>query len=89
MKDKQLSSLADNLISSVIRNKTDCFDETVVVFPNLIIEQWFKAYWLKTQNDNVLMNVSFKTLNEIMPKIIEGRNYKVISKSNLKILHYY
>ena len=86
MKDKQLSSLADNLISSVIRNKTDCFDETVVVFPNLIIEQWFKAYWLKTQNDNVLMNVSFKTLNEIMPKIIEGRNYKVISKSNLKIL---
>lgn len=86
MKEKQLSLLADNLISSVIQNKTDCFDETIVVFPNLIIQQWFKSYWLKTQKDNVLMNVSFKTLNEIMPKIIDGKNYKLISKSNLKIL---
>ncbi len=82
MHQQTLSLLADTLISK-IKEKTDCFETTTIVFPNIVSEQFFKSYWLKTQNDNVLMNVEFKRINDVLPSLVDQPNYKLINKSNL------
>ena len=83
MKAKQIINLADELIKN-IKSKNDCFETTTIVFPNSIVEQWFKAHWLKTQGDSVLMNVEFKKLNEALSQLVEQPKYKLINQSTLK-----
>jgi len=79
-----LSELADLLCKEInSRSSGDCFKTIHIVFPNLKIQQWFKAYWLNTQGDAVLLNVSFETLDSILPLITENK-YKLISSNNLR-----
>ncbi|MCR5506043.1 MAG: exodeoxyribonuclease V subunit gamma [Bacilli bacterium] len=83
MKERQLTILADALIKE-IKDKKDPFVTTTIVFPNVFIKQWFTAYWLKNQGDNVLMNVEYKTLNEALNLIVMQPNYYLISPGALK-----
>ena len=79
-----LSELADLLCDEInSRSSVDCFKTIHLVFPNLKIQQWFKAYWLNTQGDAVLLNVSFETLDSILPLITDNK-YKLISSNNLR-----
>lgn len=56
-----LNLLADDLIKEIQLNKNP-FDTVYIICPNLLVEQWFKSYWLKSTN-KVLMNVKFYRLN--------------------------
>lgn len=79
-----LNELADLLCKEInSRSSGDCFKTIHLVFPNLKIQQWFKAYWLNTQGDAVLLNVSYETLDSILPLITENK-YKLISSNNLR-----
>ena len=77
-----LRELAD-ILCNKINSRSDCFQTIHIVFPNLKIQQWFKAYWLDTQKDAVLLNVSFETLDSVLPLITENR-HKLISANNLR-----
>ena len=78
-----LYQLADSLFLD-IKNKRDPFTTTTVVCPNILMQQWLKTYWLKTQSENVLMNVCFKSLNEVIPDLVVQKNYKLIKRNNLR-----
>lgn len=82
MKKNRLLELA-NLLIDKIKSQEDCFSTITVVFPNVFIEQWFKTYWLKTQKNDVMMNVEFKQLNDILPELVTKSNYKLIKKNSL------
>ena len=83
MKSSKLTELADSLFT-IIKGKTDCFDTTTIVVPNVLISQWLKSYWLKTEGENVLMNVEFKSFNDVFPYLVEQEQYKLIKHSDLK-----
>lgn len=70
----KLNILADKLIDK-INQRTNLFDDFVIVTPSLKVEQWFKAYWLKNQ-DNVLMNVKFIRINKFFSDILKIDNIK-------------
>lgn len=78
-----LYQLADSLFLE-IKSKRDPFAMTTVVCPNILMQQWLKAYWLKTQSENVLMNVCFKSLNDVIPELVDQKNYKLIKRNNLR-----
>lgn len=84
MEGKNLCLLADNLISLLKGYKNDFFDTKIIVFPSIVVEQWFKSYFLKTQGENVLMNVEYKTIKDILPLLCKKKNFKLISHSDLK-----
>lgn len=84
MEEKNLCLLADNLISLLKENKNNFFDTKIIVFPSIVVEQWFKSYFLKTQGENVLMNVEYKTIKDILPLLCKKKNFKLISHSDLK-----
>ena len=79
----KLSELADSLFSLIKQNK-DPFLTFTVVCPNIMMQQWIKHYWLKTQDDKVLMNVVFKSLNDIIPDLVDQKNYKLIKPNVLR-----
>ena len=81
---KTLSELADLLIDEIKTQKSDPFETTRVVFPNLLTQQWFKVYWLKTQKDAVLMNVKFETIDSILPFLVEQKDYHLIKNNVLR-----
>ena len=83
IKNKQLQPLADSLFST-ISSKKDPFLTTIVVCPNILMQQWLKAYWLKTQGENILMNTSFKTMSDVLPLLVAQQNYKPIKHSALR-----
>lgn len=79
----QLTFLADELFSKIKNNK-DFFHTVVVVVPSLKMEQWLKAYWLKTQKE-VLFNVKFVPLkNFINEIIISEEKYQICNKKILR-----
>ena len=46
IKYDNLNIIADKLIGEILSN-CNPFDTYNIILPNLILEQWFKAYWLK------------------------------------------
>lgn len=81
----QLRQLGDEL-KNIIKNRDNIFNTITIVIPNSKIEQWFKSYWLKTEND-ILMNVKFVSINEALLNIIDcEKPFKLISRESLKSL---
>ena len=71
----QLRQLGDEL-KNIIKNRDNIFNTITIVIPNSKIEQWFKSYWLKTEND-ILMNVKFVSINEALLNIYQKKNIKI------------
>ena len=81
----QLTELGNELIN-VIKSRSDIFQPINIVVPNKKTGEWFKAYWLKTQ-DNVLMNVKFQLINEALTGFIENDQYcRLLNKEELRTL---
>ena len=81
----QLNELGDELIK-VIKSRPNIFQPINIIVPNKKTSEWFKAYWLKNQND-VLMNVKFQLINETLTSMIETDSYcRLINKEELKTL---
>ena len=81
---EQLTTLANELIR-YIKEKSDFFSSTFIVFPTKKMEQWFKSYWLKTQGDKVLMNIKCLNMNEAIGEMIyTSKPYSVIKVDTIK-----
>ena len=81
----QLNELGNELIN-VIKSRSDIFQPINIIVPNKKTSEWFKAYWLKTQ-DNVLMNVKFQLINEALTDFIENDQYcRLLNKEELRTL---
>lgn len=80
---EKLTELADILIED-IKNKKDVFETTTIIVPSKRTSEWFKAYWLKS-NDDVLMNVNFQTFDEFIPSIIiTSKKYNIVNRKELR-----
>ena len=84
MKSNRLTLLADALFRDVVKNKDLCFQTKVIVCPNVLMQQWIKSYWLQTQGEDVLLNVSFQSLNETLPLLVKQENYQLIDINTLR-----
>ena len=76
-----LCLLADELINE-IRNRKDPFETYSIIVPNLLLEQWFKAYWIQKTNA-VLLNVQFKRIRPFINEIFNTTKKELI---NAKLL---
>ena len=83
--DSELINLGNHLIDEIL-NRSNEFETINVIIPNSKIEQWFKTYWLKNQ-EQVLMNVNFINIDEALVKFIKSNNScTLINKQELKML---
>lgn len=83
IKKEKLIELA-NLLIKDIKTKNDLFETTIIVVPDKRLGAWFKSYWLKIE-ENVLMNINFKTIDEILPTIFNTeKKYKLINRKTLR-----
>lgn len=81
--ENSLRNLADKLIEE-ITNRIDPFETYTIIVPNLLLEQWFKAYWLQ-KSKNVLMNVRFKRLRPFLVEVFNNTGKKIITTDKLTI----
>ena len=85
MEKFKLNLLGNELIN-IIKQRTNVFNQITIVVPNNKIEQWFKAYWLKHEN-NVLMNVVFKRIDNALKDLVDcDRYFELIRLDQLKTL---
>ena len=81
----RLNDLAKELILK-IKKRENFFKPITIVVPSTKMEQWFKMYWL-TNEDNVLMNINFMTLNQALLKIVDNtQTYKLLTTDTIKSL---
>lgn len=80
----KLDNLANELIEQ-IKKRSNFFERLTIIVPSVKTSQYFKSYWLKTQND-VLMNVSFKTIDKAINDCINRNKYNIANKNVLKIV---
>ena len=84
-KKPSLSLLADLLIKE-LKDSVDFFIGPIVVVPNHKIENWFKAYWLKTQKD-ILMNIDYQVIDSALFSFFnDSDEYSLLNKQTLKLL---
>lgn len=81
--NNKLSLLSDKLIEEIKKRKNP-FETYTIIVPNLILEQWFKTYWLQKEN-SVLMNIQFKRLRPFLSSIYNDPDRKIISYDELSI----
>lgn len=75
-KMKSLYEISSAIIEKINARKNP-FDTVTLVFHSAKIAQWFKAYYIKTQ-ENILMNVRFETLSSFINETINPGNAKHI-----------
>lgn len=71
IKMNNLNSLGDSLINEILKNK-DPFNTYTIIFPNLLLEQWFKSYWLQ-KSKKVLLNVKFTRMVPFINQAYENK----------------
>ena len=84
IEDLSLDELGKALIEA-LRGKSDPFDTATIVFPSLKMEQWFKAFWLRNQ-DNVLANIKCQNINSFLSDIIyvNEKNYSLVKSNEIR-----
>lgn len=84
MEDKKLDTLSEELIK-IINNRSNPFEKIKVLIPSYSLKSYFKTYWLKKSKDNVLMNVYFYTVDDLLVEF--ACDDKQILSSDLIILY--
>ncbi len=80
----KLNELGDMLIKHIKSKRDNIFETINIIFPNKKLEQWFKAYWLKTE-DTVLMNIACYSLeNGLLSLMNDANNYSLANKNDFK-----
>ena len=100
MKGAIISSLGESMIEirknnlvelglelvSFIKSRTNIFKTINIVVPSNKMEQWFKSYWLKTQNE-ILMNVKFEQIDDALLRMMANKDQmKLLNKDKMKVL---
>lgn len=85
IKQTNLKDLGLQLIE-YIKNRKNIFETINIVVPNSKTEQWFKSFWLKTQND-ILMNVKFENVDDALLKMTSCKDqFKLLNKDRMTLL---
>ena len=72
LKSLDIVSLADRMITDIKDCWENPFDSPTVIFPDPLMENWFKLYWLQRNRDNaVLMNLRMKRLDSFLFDILK------------------
>ena len=71
----------EQLINNLLQND-DFFTPSIIVFDNLKMEQWFKAYWLKTRDD-IYMNIKCLRFNDLYYLIFKEHNKRILDQNVL------
>ena len=72
LKSFDIHSLADRMITDIKDCWENPFDSPTVIFPDPLMENWFKLYWLQRNKDNaVLMNLRMKRLDSFLFDILK------------------
>ena len=67
IKSLNLVSLAEEMIGEIKDCWKEPFNSPTVIFPDPLMENWFKLYWLEKNKDNaVLMNLRIKRLDSFL-----------------------
>lgn len=78
----QLNKLGQEAIKEIKQRKS-FFTTITMVFPNKRTGDFFKSFWLKN-NDEVLLNIEYKTIDEILPTLIETeKRYQILKKQQM------
>jgi len=73
-------------LKKVIKQRKDNFKPITIVIPNSKLQQWFNAYWLKTESD-ILMNIKYVIIDDLLMNILNSdKHYRIIKKDILKSL---
>ena len=79
-----LCKLADNMITAIEDCWKDPFDPPTVIFPDPMVEQWFKLYWLK--KNTALLNLKFEKLDQFLFNTLQNdENAKILSSEMLRL----
>ena len=70
MEENKLGNLSDKLIE-IINNRSNPFTKIKVLVPSYSLESYFKTYWLKHNKNNVLMNVYFYTVDDLINEFLK------------------
>lgn len=78
-------SLADSMIDKINGCWNDPFDPPTVIFPDKMVEQWFKIYWLEKGN-KALINLRFEKMDQFLFNLLPNENgAKNISSDLLRL----
>lgn len=78
-------SLADSMIDKINGCWNDPFDPPTVIFPDKMVEQWFKLYWLGKGN-KALINLRFEKTDQFLFNLLQNENgAKNISSDLLRL----
>ena len=82
IENSSLSGLGDELIQ-IIKRRKNIFEKITIVTPSYKTVGWFKAYWLKSNND-ILMNIDFVSASDALLNMINvDKSYRIMKKSHI------
>lgn len=79
---KRIIELAKDLITEC-NEKKDIFNQTYVLFDNILMEHWFKSFWLNN-NDDIFMNIKGIRFNDLYSMIFDINKNNIASKSVIR-----
>ena len=83
IKSTRLEDLAKDLIAQIKANENP-FDTYTIIVPNMMVEQWFKAFWMKNTTD-ALMNVKFDRMRPFIYNVFDIKEEdNIFNEDNLK-----
>ena len=78
------SQMAQDMITKINEYWTDPFKPPTVIFPDSMVEKWFKLYWLKT--NNALLNLKFEKVDQFLFNSLQNDvNAKILSSEMLRL----
>ncbi len=77
MKNCKLDCLSKELVH-IINDRENPFKKINVLVPSYSLKSYFKAYWLKNNKNNVLMNVYFYTIDNLLESLVNS-NEKLLT----------
>lgn len=86
-----LNQLAEKLIEEILTVWKNPFSSPTVIFGNKQIEQWFKFFWIKNNQNSVLMNLNVQSLENFLwdnllnsLTSVEKKDFKILSADVLR-----
>lgn len=76
--------MVDEMIVQIKQYWKDPFNPPTVIFPDPMVEKWFKLYWLKT--NSVLLNLKFERIDHFLFTTLQNdENARILSDEMLRL----
>ena len=81
IKSSSIQKLGEKL-KNRLKLRGDVFTTPFLVMKNQNVEKWFKTFWIESESD-ILMNVSFGKLDDLIIKTAATSNHDIFSGSEI------